>query len=57
MNLDYLDSMEIAYAIFNTRRKLKFGDKIRVPLSAFIKYKGFKILVSAITPPMIMSKK
>lgn len=48
LNLDFLDSMKVAHTIYNLRKKI--DNKIRVPLMALIKYKGFKILIRAVTP-------
>lgn len=40
--------MQSAHAIYNIRHKVEV--KIRVPLTAFIKYKGMKVLVRSMTP-------
>jgi hypothetical protein len=51
INLDFLDNLEVAHALFNIRRKVGSKvNRIRVPLTALIKYKGFKIFVRALTP-------
>ena len=54
-NLEFLDNLYIAHEIYNRRNKL--DPKIRVPLIALVKYKGFKILVQAITPVDSMPQK
>lgn len=55
LNLQFLESAKVADAIFNLKKKI--NSKIRIPLSAFVKYKGFKILVRALTPCDLMSEK
>lgn len=45
--------MKVAHAIYNIRKKI--DNKLRVPLMAFIKYKGMKALVKAVTPCDFMS--
>ncbi len=45
--------MKVAHAIYNIRKKI--DNKLRVPLMAFIKYKGLKALVKAVTPCDFMS--
>jgi 4-hydroxy-3-methylbut-2-en-1-yl diphosphate synthase IspG/GcpE len=53
LNEEFLDSMKVAHAIYNIRKKI--DNKIRVPLMALIKYKGLKVLVKAVTPCDFMS--
>lgn len=48
LNQEFLANYQIANAIYDSR--WEFSKELRVPLKAFIKYKGFKVLVCAITP-------
>lgn len=58
MNLDYLDNLKVAHALYNIRLKIASRiSRIRVPLTAFIKYKGFKVIVRALTPCDFMNQR
>jgi hypothetical protein len=48
INQEFLSNYWVANAIH--QKQIEFTKTIRVPLIAFIKYKGFKILVRAWTP-------
>ncbi len=49
LNQEFLANYEVANAIYSTRYDTK-GWELRVPLKALIKYKGFKVIVVAMTP-------
>jgi|LakMenEpi03Aug12_release.lakeMendotaPanAssembly.Ray.scaffolds.fasta_scaffold161987_1 hypothetical protein len=40
--------MKVAEVLYTVRKKI--DPKIRIPLFAFMKYKGFKVLVRSVTP-------
>ena len=48
LNQEFNGNYFIANALFELRHSFKA--EIRVPLKALVKYKGFKVLVSAMTP-------
>jgi hypothetical protein len=48
LNQEFISNYWVANAIH--QKQIEFTKTIRVPLIAFIKYKGFKILVRAWTP-------
>lgn len=55
LNMEFLYTMKVAHSIYNIRKKI--DNKIRVPLMAFIKYKGLKVLVRSMTPCDFLSEK
>lgn len=48
INQEYLANVETAHTIYTLKDKIREGT--RVPLHALIKYKGFKVIVRALTP-------
>ena len=48
INQEYLANVETAHTIYTLKDKVREGT--RVPLHGLIKYKGFKVMVRALTP-------
>lgn len=48
INQEFSGNYSIANVLYAQRQNFKA--ELRVPLKAFVKYKGFKVLVSAMTP-------
>jgi hypothetical protein len=55
LNQEFLANYEVANALYAVREETRQWE-LRVPLKAFVKYKGFKALVVAVTPLETLSE-